>query len=167
MRILWFTNTPSCYNTNNSGYNGGGWISSLEKEIKKNNNIELAICFHYPQKADILKKDNITYYPIKETTNLFYKIFGTFNYIANKCDKQDINQYLNVISDFKPDIINIFGSEKNFGLISLHTNIPIVLHIQGLLTPYSTAFYPPGFSFFNTLSRIINPLEIYKKYRLR
>ena len=36
MRILWFTNTPSNYKLQNGGYNGGGWISSLETEIKKN-----------------------------------------------------------------------------------------------------------------------------------
>ena len=35
MRVLWFTNTPSCYCDKQVGYNGGGWIFSLEKELRK------------------------------------------------------------------------------------------------------------------------------------
>ena len=165
MRILWFTNTPSCYNNDKNGYNGGGWISSLEKEIKKKKDIELAICFLYPHNRTKEKIENTTYYPIKETSKVYYKLFGTISSIARNKDNKDVNQYLKVIEDFKPDIINIFGSENNFGLISKYVDIPIILHIQGILTPSFTAYYPPGFSFYNTLSNKISPIEIYKKYR--
>ena len=43
MKVLWFTNSTSCYIPANEqrkkGYNGGGWISSAEKSIKKSHNI--------------------------------------------------------------------------------------------------------------------------------
>lgn len=34
MRVLWFSVTPSLY-SKNPLYNGGGWIASLEGELKK------------------------------------------------------------------------------------------------------------------------------------
>ena len=39
MRVLWFTNTPSNFLKGTNVYNGGGWISSLELEIKKRNDL--------------------------------------------------------------------------------------------------------------------------------
>ena len=56
MRILWFTNTPSCYQKEVGGYNGGGWISSLELELKKKEGVELAIGF-YANKENEVKKE--------------------------------------------------------------------------------------------------------------
>ena len=49
MRILWFTNTSSCYRREGvsaNHYNGGGWISSLEMELKKRKDVELGVCFY-------------------------------------------------------------------------------------------------------------------------
>lgn len=162
MKILWFTNTPSCYKTGMHGYNGGGWISSLEKEIRKIKNIELGICFHAngiePFKS---KKDDVTYYPIS-SKNYFTQIIHRILYNRNKVDSINVRRYLEVINDFKPDIINIFGSENCFGLISLHTQIPIVIHIQGILAPCITAFYPPGYNRNNLIFNSFNPIRILK-----
>lgn len=44
MRVLWFTNTPSRY-ASFGGYNGGGWIYSLEEEMSKREDIDLGIAF--------------------------------------------------------------------------------------------------------------------------
>jgi len=163
MRILWFTNTPSCFKSENGGYNGGGWISSLEKEIKKLKDIELAICFHSNDNKFKISQNRAIYYPIYVKKNKFKDLFFTFSQeYYEKTDYYYIEKYLEVINDFKPDIINIFGSESNFGLISLYTEIPIILHIQGILTPYLTAFYPPGYSHFSELFNSINPIKIAK-----
>lgn len=53
---------------------------------------------------------------------------------------------LQVVEDFHPDIIHVFGSENIFGLIANHTKIPVVLHIQGVLNPCLNAFLPPFYS---------------------
>ena len=47
MRVLWFSNTNSLYkqNSNNESKGTGNWISSLEIEIKKYDEIELGIAF--------------------------------------------------------------------------------------------------------------------------
>ena len=41
----------------------------------------------------------------------------------------------------KPDIIHIHGTEDNFGLIQKFTEIPCVISIQGLLSPYFVKYF--------------------------
>ncbi len=50
-----------------------------------------------------------------------------------------------VVDDFMPDIIHVFGSEQQLGLVSSVTEIPVLLHIQGLLNPIYNALLPPFF----------------------
>lgn len=66
-------------------------------------------------------------------------------------EKIAISLLLEVVDDFKPDIIHIFGSENIYGLLTYHTQVPIVLHIQGLLLPCLNAFLPPSVSWKNYL----------------
>ena len=105
-------------------------VKELEKEIRKIKNIELGICFHAngiePFKS---KKEDVTYYPIS-SKNYFTQIIHRILYNRNKVDSINVRRYLEVINDFKPDIINIFGSENCFGLISLHTQINILYNLQ-------------------------------------
>ena len=52
-----------------------------------------------------------------------------------------------VIDDFKPDVIEIFGSEFYFSLAArVSKHIPTVLHFQGILSLYIYIFLPPGIS---------------------
>lgn len=144
MRVLWFTNTPSNYKSSTQGYNGGGWISSLENELKKRENIKLGICF-LNHKDDTVRENRVNYYAIKYPR--FYNIRNAFNNKFKKEQEQAIiNKCLKAITDFQPDIIHIFGTEKQYGLIASYTNIPIVLHIQGILTPCLNAYLPPFIS---------------------
>ena len=66
MRVLWFTNTSSCYKRGSANcYNGGGWISSLEMELKKRADVELGVCFYASIVADLKKeKQDCTVYYI-------------------------------------------------------------------------------------------------------
>lgn len=160
MKVLWFTNTPSNYISSMQGYNGGGWISSLENEIKKKNNIKLAICF-ISDKGESIIKNGVSYYPIKE--NKFYNISTAFSKIfKEKQEKIIIHKCLKVINDFQPDIIHIFGTERQYGLIAPHTNIPIVVHIQGVLNPYFNAYLPPFISWNSFLSKKKNIISYLK-----
>lgn len=168
MKILWFTNTPSCYKPQKGGYNGGGWISSLENEIRRNKNIELGICFILNEGKVKIKQENVIYYPIstykcKKTEKILNKI--SFKKKENKSFNYYIESFLEVIEDFKPDIIHIFGSEGIFGSIAKYTKIPIVLHIQGIITPYFNAYCPPGYSYRSIIFRSINPFSIIKNFR--
>lgn len=156
MRVLWFTNTPSCYIPhNNNPYNGGGWIVSAEEEIRKMSEIELAVSFVLEGQPEKVVQNGVVYYPIKKIGSRFTNIFN-----PKKMWGGQIVAMKKVIEDFKPDIIHIFGSEEYFGLIANQINIPVVLHIQGILNPYLNAFFIPGVSVKNYIYQNLNPKKL-------
>ncbi len=138
MRVLWFSVTPSMYNSKTNGHNGAGWIASLEAIIRKADEVQLGIAFEYPDKGFRYDKDDVSYYPIYREKGFRQKLLQNKDSFINSC--------LAVIEDFKPDIIQIFGSENDFGLLCQHTSIPIIIHIQGSLIPYYNALFPVGLS---------------------
>lgn len=163
MRVLWFTNTPSNYKASSKGYNGGGWISSLEKEFIQIENIELAISFELSGEPFKVENEGVTYYPISYAKKK--KIGKLFELLSNSvCNYSvEIEEYLKIIDDFKPDIIEVFGSERSFGLVAPFTSIPVVLHIQGILNPYYNAYLPPFISWKQLSS--VNPLKLIQQYK--
>ncbi|GAB3041916.1 glycosyltransferase family 4 protein [Spirosoma pulveris] len=144
MKVLWLSGNASSFEAN-SKYNGGGWISALEKAfLKAAPDVEIGVAFFSNSTVTKVKKNGVTYYPINSYTNLFKKVKHALFY--KHYDKVEVEEYLKVISDFNPDIIHVWGSEMSFGLVSLYTTVPVVIHIQGLLTPYSNAYFPPAVS---------------------
>ena len=124
MRVLWFTNSSSCYKRSSGNYyNGGGWISSLETELKKRKDIELGVCFYTnsvpEQKKE--KQEDTTYYliprPIKTTKYTFKTIIRKPEETTWEHEKLAMPALVNVVKDFNPDIIQVFGSENIYGLI--------------------------------------------------
>lgn len=153
MRVLWFTNTSSCYQEKiGSGYNGGGWISSLEKEIKKNNDIKLGICFYSRNEKQARKDEQngtIYYIQPRPPKTLYYNlitILGKDRESSELHEKIAIPPLLEIVKDFNPDIIHVFGSENIYGLLAKYVDIPLILHIQGILSPSFNAFLPPFIS---------------------
>ena len=161
MRVLWFTPTSSQYDKGSHYYHGGGWIESLEQAIIDVSAIELGVSFHHAS-ADTKKQiGKVTYYPIKTGKK------GNFGkLIKNWSCEIDSGKYLkkllDVIADFKPDVIQVFGTENHFAEILAHTKIPVVIHLQGIINPYDNAFYPPGI---NSLS-IMTHLPFFKNHLL-
>lgn len=139
MRVLWFSPTPSLYTDKVWGHNGGGWISALEQIVRNNSTIELGVTFeHTTTKKEVV--ENVVYYPISANVTFRDRINRT-QLIEKKLSLAET-----VIEDFKPDIIQLFGSESWYGLLAERTDIPIVIHIQGSLPPYYNARYPVGIS---------------------
>ena len=166
MRVLWFTNTPSNYLYGTNAYNGGGWISSLEKELVKQENIELGVAFILNGHPKRVEGKGVFYYPINNP--YVGSIKGRIKkYVTSRESKERyfINAYLNVIEDFRPEIINVFGTEQNFGLVSKYITIPVIIHIQGILVPCQTAFYPPSYNRFDYLFSTWSPIQIYRRWR--
>ncbi len=141
MKVLWFTNTPSLGEEKLSNKpTGGGWIKSLEKGIKENSDIELGVTFYHSEKIKNFSYNHTKYFPIYKKVNnklkrYINRIFEYYN------PYNDVKYYLKVIDEFKPDLIHIHGTEMPFGLILGHTNIPIVISIQGNLNVYSYKYF--------------------------
>lgn len=123
MRILWFSVTPSMFNPRSNGHNGGGWIASLERIVRQVAEIELGVAFNFTDNGFSYKRDGVVYYPISNAS---------------------LEAYLRIIDDFKPDLIQIFGSENAFGELCGKTDVPVVIHMQGCLPPYHNALFPVG-----------------------
>lgn len=133
MKVLWFTNN---HVNLASGVVTGGWMQSLEQAITKIEGIELYIATR-ARKGDTPGRfiaGNTTYIVIPDNRSLFKKRIDIF--FNREPDEYFLNQYLEIIQSVCPDVIQIFGSEMNYGLICEHTKVPVVLHIQGVLNPY-------------------------------
>ena len=172
MRILWFSVTPSMYGKNTFTHNGGGWIASLEALIRTSPDVQLGIAFEHNDACFKVERDEVVYYPIPIRYHFFDKLRRICN--INIEEQKIIPECLKIIDDFKPDIIHVFGSEWCFGLIAKHTEIPVVIHMQGSIPPYYNARFPVGYSkmdivFHNGLDikRIFNQLKADRKFSQR
>jgi len=138
MRTLWFSNTPG------SGAEllgiktvSGGWVKSLDKILGEKT--ELSVVFYLPKPASPFVYNGINYFPIVpqhwKLTWLKNRIF------TEKKDTEDLGIYLNIIKEFRPDIIHIHGTENPFGSLIGRTNIPIVVSVQGNINVYHHKYF--------------------------
>jgi len=144
MKVLWFANTPSLgANYLNVKGIGGGWIESLETELNIIPNIKLGVVFKWnkPGVAKIFNIGNTQYFPVSICIPQG-RIKKLLNRWSHKIENEEnIPQYLEIIRQFAPDIIHIFGSESDFGLIIRKTSVPCIIHIQGNLNVYNHKWF--------------------------
>jgi len=175
MKVLWFTNSSSnYYSSTSNSYNGGGWITSLEQCITKCDSVELAIAFFSNNQEPFCeKRGNVTYYPLcNPRVPNRQKLLALFNDKANlSVDRRMWPVYLSsfkkVVDDYSPDIIQVFGSEQAYGLISRNVDVPVVLHVQGVLNPYFNAFLPPFVSWGSYCCQSANLFKIVSRFATR
>lgn len=121
----------------------GGWLISLEDEIKKYPDIELNVSFFSNKKESPYEYDGVRYYPIfqpKARTKIG-RILERFK-STESIDKERLPIMLNVVKNIQPDLIHIHGTEESFGLIQKEIlDIPIVISIQGLIAPYTEKYF--------------------------
>lgn len=162
MRVLWFSVTPSRYNSDTLY---GGWVASLEDLLTaKYKDLKLGIAFEHTDRCFKQLRGNVTYYPINKYNGWRDKLYEKLHFSYNwKLLKPHI---LQIISDFNPDIIHCFGSEWPFGLIAEDTDIPVVIHMQGFLNIYSLSSEMVCRPIDQFAFHHYNPL-VYLQYRFR
>ncbi len=154
MKVLWFCNTPSNAAAElGSNSKGGGWISSLETLVTEQTDIELGVAFFYPLKQDqTLVKGRTTYFAVAlEEKGAIGRIMDRF--LLNLPTDNKLYRLIQIIDQFKPDLIHVFGSEEVFGMVSKYVTTPVILHIQGILTPYLDHWFPKGVSNISILKK--------------
>lgn len=136
MRVLWLCNiviVPIAIKLGLPQCVGGGWLEGLADQLKNQQDIELLICA--PDSID--RKEmyvwgNVSYYG-------FHKdILNAITY-----DDRLENKFRDIISEFKPDIVHVFGTEylhsmemvKAFGKPE-----KTILNIQGLVSTCAKHF---------------------------
>ena len=143
MRVLWFEVTvPGRYKSGNAPV--GGWQDSLQNCVERLHGLELGIAFEYAGKGEVRKAGAVTYFPINTHYNLWERQRRgmSWDIVIEKVNPRAIE----IVHEFKPDIIHVFGSEWSFGMIAEQTDIPVVIHMQGCIMPYDNAFLPPTYS---------------------
>lgn len=168
MKVLLLTPTTAGYNRSANGYNGGGWIDSIVTRLRQRDDVELAVGFMKDGEPFKVENDGIIYYPIKKYRKPLWQRIACWLGIG-RCPIERktwpfFQQHLkSVVNDFQPDVIEVFGSESPLGLVAEITNIPTILHIQGILNPYFNAFFPPGISPVKFYFEDFNPIHIKKR----
>ncbi|HEY3371203.1 MAG TPA: glycosyltransferase [Prolixibacteraceae bacterium] len=152
MKILWLTETPSKYKPEEFGYNGRGWIESLQSLLEKSTEIDqLGIVFPHSLDSEKLIKGRVTYYPIKSIRPGHIVSWIISNW-KNKIEHEnEIYTLKAIIEEFEPDVIHIFGTESWLCHAVEMTNKPCVVHLQGLLLPYLNAYIPAGISTYDLM----------------
>ncbi len=127
MRVLWTVNLIPAEVSVKLGIASevlGGWVESMAEQLRKNDDIELGIVCKCEKNLNFKETLNgITYF------SLFYTSSTSLEELKQKCNE--------IVSDFKPDIINIEGTEflhaRAMQLASQKKNIPAVVSLQGIL----------------------------------
>lgn len=153
-RVLWFSNNaiPLVSTAGQTPrYMGQGWVGALESAIGDNPDFQLALAF--PEKTiSTMKKvmvNNRIIYQIPYPNSKLER--WKIRFLNKMEDENYIKRYLEVVDDFQPDLIHIYGTENAFGEIINRVKSPVVVDLQGVLT----GILPKWFSF-------ITPKEAYK-----
>lgn len=142
MRVLWFADNPCGSIRRAAGkVTSCSWFIPLEDEIKKNPGIELVVAYLSNKNERPFRYGGTQYSPIYNGYSLNPLKRLLKRYFHKDNDKM-AEQYVSVINTYKPDIIHIHGTESNFAVISKYiTDIPIVVSIQGILSPLSIKYF--------------------------
>ena len=174
LRILWFCNTPSRYGATSDKYNGGGWVSSLEEEIASEVNLGVVfmakespldpVNVHGRCSWSADRRNGVSYYPVVNGNDVSrWDRVKTLLMGERRQEEELLACFRDIVFSFKPDVIHVFGSEHLFGLISIHTDVPVVLHIQGILGEYQKVFLPPGVSPLRWLTTPFSPSLFFQR----
>ncbi|WP_405247877.1 glycosyltransferase [Cellulophaga sp. Asnod2-G02] len=143
MKVLCFTTSSYNFNQAQNSYYGGGWIDSLLNLLEHEETIELAISFFHEKESEKVKTERITYYPIHRTPRRKNPVKTVIGDWLGKIENDGVSSdFVKVIDNFKPDVIQVFGTEGIFSCIQKYTKTPVLVHLQGLLNPYYNTYYP-------------------------
>lgn len=133
LKVLWIINILMpypCQRLSIPFSNYGGWLVSLSNLLKESNEIILGIATVYNgNEYKVFKDDKIKYFllPYNETNSY-----------------SSLKEYWPlVVSDFKPNLVHIHGSEYPYGLSfqEMYPDMKTVLSIQGFVSECAKHYY--------------------------
>ena len=127
----------------------GNWVITLLNALKRNKDFTLTFAFHDTtvKMIEFEYYDDIQYVriPLLYQSNKFSSTLS--NWLILDKYKNATKDYLEIINQIQPDIIQIFGLESPFIRIIDKVKQPFVIHIQGLIAPYLFKYFPRFNSF--------------------
>lgn len=177
MKVLWLSSANTlCDEKGDRAYNGKGWIASLQGAVREYApSVTLAVAFLSSEDSEATVRDGVTYYKIRRRTPKgLCKLMD--NWSEGKPENYD-DRIRQIADDFRPDIIQVFGCETKLASAILSIkDIPVIVHIQGILNECLPRFFPPGFrpedmvtsaTFINEKILRNGYIHLYEDYRRR
>lgn len=142
MKVLWVCSTPcSATEKLSSEVYFGSWLRSLELALSETNNIDLHICFYWPQELAPFKYNNSKFYPVLRERKKTSLLRALGRHLGLNQDDKELRGLVAVLKLVAPDVVHIHGTEENFGLLQKYTQVPTVVSLQGIINPYLEKFY--------------------------
>lgn len=148
MNILWTTNVIMPEVAKRLGIESKhpvSWIEAMSLKLKAREDVSLAIVSRAPiNKLEVSDLDGIKYILLPDDCNI-------------KDYWGDVFKIIN------PDVIHVYGTEsdQSYQLLKNHSDIPIVISLQGILTEYQHHYYA-GVDF-GDMIRFTTIRDIFKK----
>jgi len=148
MRILYFTSIPIKFVDNKNGYHSGGWMRGVIEGMS-NYGYSVGVVYYNGNIDESLVENGIKIYSIGKRISLIKKLM---NKTTHEINDEELHRKISIIiEDFEPDIIQIFGSENQFGESVINFNIPYIIHIQGILNVIVKKYFPDNISPFDLI----------------
>lgn len=145
MRILFLVHTVDWLETGGGPYHGAGWTGALIRSVLDAGHEAAVVYQTSRRKGFMTEQGGIRYFAVPSEKRT---LLGKFGYYYGGYRHDDGSHLLpglrGAIDAFRPDLIHLFGIENPLSVLLGGTDVPVVLHLQGLLGPVSEAYCPPG-----------------------
>lgn len=139
LRVLWFSTTPSSGGAALGRTTaGGGWIRALEHELR--HEVDLSVAFYHDSETG----------PYERAGTVFRPMLRPQATVAGKArsrltdsleTEDDVSRLMDVVDAVRPDLIHVHGTEGPFGLVQRHTDIPVLVSVQSVLSVYELKYF--------------------------
>jgi len=139
MRVLWFVEKPLAPVTRRLGgpdVNHGSWLDQYEAALRSAHDITLAVAGPSDTAFEPFETGGVTYFALPGTSsNGVRRVADRWRRLARP--DTNLDHCREVIERFHPDLVQVHGTEREFGLLAGVSPVPVVISIQGLLTVYA------------------------------
>jgi glycosyltransferase involved in cell wall biosynthesis len=145
MKVLWFSGVAPRKARVRQGMHiaegPASWQEALLHAMSRVDSVRIGVAAPIEGAGSSFEEDNVTYYCLPHNVSKQKIIRGLRSWAGYDDESHQIAAALQAVDAFTPDLIHVHGTENPFGLLRRTTDIPIVISLQGLLIPYSRAFY--------------------------
>lgn len=129
---------------------GGSWVDSTLGSLAAHRELEIAVAWPHRNAATLrrLSVAGVQYYEVPDPGWLLSGN-GALRKITNRLepflgqtrDRRAVAECAAVAADYGPDLVQVFGTEKCYGLVAPLVRPPTVVWIQGLLDVYQHHYF--------------------------
>ena len=110
------------------------WVRAMAEKFRYRDDVQLAVVsVGNSKELQKFEVNNISFYFLPGGK----KVYSTGGGLLTE------NAWKEVIEDFKPDVIHVYGTEyaQNRALVKMNQEVPIVISLQGILKDYKKDYY--------------------------